>query len=254
MRLIEKLSLISKSFKKINTVKLVAEALDLELKDLYKLEILTNEQLNLVDKALSGYMKGIPLSRIFQRKYFYRSSFIISPYTFEPRPETEMLIEYVHKNIKPENILDIGTGSGAILLSILQLFPTAKGVGTDLSPYCIKNASQNANILGLADRAKFLLTNLTDNVNEEFDLVISNPPYVITEVDEATQFDPPLALYDKGAYESIIKQSRLKKGGFLVLEVPNYKNLTPLFKNANLTIIKEQEIGEGIMMIVSRKV
>lgn len=195
------------------------EALQMNLTEIYHLRNFTDEQRKILDLASWAYKNRIPNSRIFGRKFFWKDVFKVSPFTLEPRRETEILVEYVVERLRPNSILDLGTGSGCILLSLLREFPDSYGLGVDISPYAIETAKINSSNLNI--KANFILEDFV-NVNGEFDLVISNPPYVSTECEFEAMFDPPISLFDKNSYEKIIKTRNLSKNASIVLEVPEY--------------------------------
>ena len=147
-----------------------------------------------------------PVSRILGTREFYGRPFAISPAVLDPRADTETLIETALAIAKrerwhdrPITILDIGTGSGAILLTLLAEFPNATGVGLDISQAALDVANRNAIALNLTHRSSFASADLRDGIPAGFDLVVSNPPYIcaaeIPTLDpEVTNFDPHVAL------------------------------------------------------------
>ena len=180
-------------------------------------------------------LKGEPVSRITGRREFWRACFKIGPVVLDPRPETETLIEAVldyAARFSRENwrILDLGTGSGAILCSLLQSLPGASGVGTDISLGACAIARDNLAALGLAWRGLVVCGDWTHALRGPFDVIVSNPPYVARgEISrlapEVRDHDPRLAL-DGGedglaAYREIIPVCRdlLAPGGLIALEV-----------------------------------
>ncbi len=182
---------------------------------------------------LELYRQGIPLSRIYGEREFWGMRFELSDATLDPRSDTEALVEAVvarYKDNPPENILDLGTGTGCILIALLSEFPQAAGVGIDLSAEAIETAKINAQQNYVADRATFLQGNWAESLDESFDLVVSNPPYiakkVIQNLDESVKnHDPTLAL-DGGedglqAYKEIFSQlfPLLKPGGRAFFEI-----------------------------------
>jgi len=175
-----------------------------------------------------------PVSRILGYRDFWKSRFEISSETLDPRPDTETLIEQVVKYCSQENIdsiLDLGTGSGCILLSLLQEFKDVKGVGVDISSDAINTSVKNANKLGLADRANFINISWNSLVpDSKFNVVVSNPPYIKeSEINalegEVKGFDPIKALSggDSGldCYKEIITllPNFLQKNGWVFLEI-----------------------------------
>lgn len=183
------------------------------------------------DSVVARRIAGEPLWRILGYRDFWKNRFYMSKDTLEPRPDTETLIESVLKfGDTPKRILDLGTGTGCILLSLLGEYPDAVGVGVDLSAGALQAAQQNANRLGLENRVLFIQGNWLDSVKGEFDLIVSNPPYipsaVILDLDENVKnFDPILAL-DGGndgldPYKKLLPnlKKHLVTGGRVVFEI-----------------------------------
>lgn len=147
-----------------------------------------------------------PVSRILGRRDFYGRTFKISPATLDPRPETESVVECVlsftrAKNLQavPLRVIDVGTGSGILLLTLLAELPNATGLGTDLSSDALAVAADNATILDLSDRAQFACHDGLADVAGTFDILVSNPPYIagadIADLaPDVRDFDPHLAL------------------------------------------------------------
>ena len=173
-----------------------------------------------------------PMAYILKKKEFWSKSFFVNKNTLIPRPETELLCDIIIKVIKKKNpyILDIGTGSGCILLSILSEIKKAKGVGIDISKKAIEVAKKNSSDFGLNKRANFFTRSLDETYNYKFDLVVSNPPYIKTNdiknlSDDVRKFEPKIAL-DGGkdgldVIKKVIYKSKtiLKKLGLLALEI-----------------------------------
>ena len=182
-------------------------------------------------------IKREPVSRILGRKEFWSLALDVSPDVLVPRPDTETVVEAALEfivqgglRLEPLRLLDIGTGSGALLLALLEELPHARGIGTDISVAALAVARGNAERLGLADRCTFVACNIGDALQGRFDLIVSNPPYIargaITALDpEVRDYDPRLAL-DGGAdgldsYRAIAAACpvMLAEGGRLVLEL-----------------------------------
>jgi len=173
-----------------------------------------------------------PLAYILKNKEFWSKNFFVNRNTLIPRPETELLCDNVIKIFKNKKlyILDIGTGTGCILLSILSEIKKAKGIGVDISAKAIAVAKKNSNNFGLNKRAKFLTSSFDNIHNYKFDLIVSNPPYIKTGdikklSDDVRKFEPKIAL-DGGkdgldVIKKIIYKSKtiLKKLGLLALEI-----------------------------------
>ncbi|MBI3441898.1 MAG: peptide chain release factor N(5)-glutamine methyltransferase [Proteobacteria bacterium] len=139
-----------------------------------------------------------PVSRILGVRAFWKSEFKVSPDTLDPRADSETLIEAVLVPIdkeSPVSILDLGTGTGCLLLSLLQELPQATGVGVDISLGAIRIAQQNAEALSLADRSLFITSNwATMPLDRQFNIIVSNPPYIIDT--DIINLQPEVSLYD----------------------------------------------------------
>ncbi|NEX95289.1 peptide chain release factor N(5)-glutamine methyltransferase [Caulobacter sp. 17J65-9] len=206
-----------------------------------RLDILTDPYRELSAEqagALEGYverrLKREPVARILGRKGFYKILLGVTADVLVPRPDTESVVDVVLQAF-PEamgfTMLDLGVGSGAILLAVLAERPAAKGLGVDVSEEALAVARENASNLGLADRAAFLRGDWTAGLGDEsFDLVVSNPPYIRTaEIEtldpEVRDHEPRLAL-DGGpdgldAYRLLAPEIMrvLKPGGVFAVEI-----------------------------------
>lgn len=148
-----------------------------------------------------------PLSHILGMREFWSLDFEVSPAVLDPRPDSETLIEAVLAHMKASaapdgtgySILDLGTGSGCLLLTLLHILPGATGTGVDISPEALAIARANAERLGLASRARFIESDWTAGISGKFDIIISNPPYIrqpdIADLaPEIRDYEPFLAL------------------------------------------------------------
>jgi len=177
-----------------------------------------------------------PLSRILGQREFWSLVFRVTADTLDPRPESETLVELVLDAIgaegrsRPLSILDLGTGSGCLLLALLHELPMATGVGTDLSPAAVQVARENAVVLGLADRASFVASDWAKPINRKFDVILSNPPYIrscgIDRLEPEVAICDPHRALDGGpdglrCYRELaaILPILLAPGGVVVLEV-----------------------------------
>lgn len=175
-----------------------------------------------------------PLSQILGRREFWSLDFITTRDTLTPRPDSEAIIEAALRLFPDRTarlrILDLGTGTGCLLLALLSEFSGATGVATDLSPAAAAVAAQNAALHGLTDRASVLVGEWDDAVTGAFDLVVANPPYIATaELErldpEVAAFEPRIALdggFDGLAVYRVLAPRfarRLAPAGFAVLEV-----------------------------------
>lgn len=195
--------------------------------------VLTEAEVRTLDAMIARRAQREPVSRIIGTRGFWKSEFKLSPQTLDPRPDSETLIEAALKyaDAPPATILDLGTGTGCLLLSLLQEYPNATGLGIDISEEAAATASENAVALKLDARASFLAIDWNDwQASAPFDLVISNPPYIAPEEiaglePEVTKYDPMTALVggDDGleCYRSIaaLLPRAAKKGGLVVLEI-----------------------------------
>jgi len=141
-----------------------------------------------------------PVSHLLGQRQFYGRSFAVTADVLDPRPETEVLIEVALA--EPfGHVLDLGTGSGCILLTLLAEVHDARGVGVDLSPAAIEIARNNARALGLSDRGRIVLSDWTTEVEGVFDLIVANPPYIARDemallAPEVRDWEPHAALTD----------------------------------------------------------
>ncbi len=153
-----------------------------------------------LNEAIARRIAGEPMGRVLGYREFWGRKFYLSPATLEPRPDTETLIEAVLKeDKKPKTILDLGTGTGCILLTLLHEIPGATGIGVDLSLEACETANKNAKAQGVDERVSFIQSDWLENVEGKFDLIVSNPPYITSEDVENLEsnvkdFDPRLAL------------------------------------------------------------
>lgn len=175
-----------------------------------------------------------PVSHILGRKGFWKIMLNVTPDVLTPRPDTETVVEYVLRDF-PEHaawsVLDLGVGSGAILLSILAERPAARGLGVDVSEEALAVARDNAAHLGLANRMALLRGDWTEGLAEaSFDLVVSNPPYIASDVIETLEpevrdHEPRIAL--EGGPDGLMHYRRLapeilrvlKPGGRFAVEI-----------------------------------
>ncbi len=175
-----------------------------------------------------------PIAYIMGEKEFWSKKFYVSKGTLIPRPETELLVDKILKiyNAKKISILDIGTGSGCIIISILSCLKNSNGIGIDISKNAILTAKKNALKYKLTDRVKFLNKSLDNIFGKKFDLIVSNPPYISSKdiknlSDDIKRQEPRIAL-DGGndgldLIKKVIYKSKyiLKIKGMLALEIGN---------------------------------
>ncbi len=240
--------------------------------------LIINSKKNLTSKILYNFnqlikkrSKGEPIAYLTKKKSFWKYDFIMQDEVLIPRPDTEVLVEETLKLTKKKSklsILDIGVGSGCILLSILKERNSFNGVGIDISQKCLNLSKTNAFQLKISNRVKLFKSNI-DNFNiGKYDLIISNPPYINTLKIKCLEkdirnFEPKIAL-DGGLdglviINKVIKKSSklLKKKGIFVLEFGfNQKNkVIGLLKNNGFYIKKiAKDLAKNDRCIVSEKI
>jgi HemK-like putative methylase len=255
MKLYQKINEIKVNLPKVNANRIIMESLDINLTELHDFlhKDLEQHMLTAIDKAILATSKNMPLSRVFNRRYFYKDVFYVSPYTLDPRPETESIVEYIGANLIPESILDMGTGTGCILLSIMRDFPDSYGCGIDISKYAIETSIYNANKLSI--KAEFIVRDFSDPMHKKFDLIVSNPPYISTECSYEAMFDPPISLWDNCCYEKLIRSDNLTDTGSLILECPTHTKdkIISLTDKNSLNIVNMEKIGHKLILIHMQK-
>ncbi len=211
-----------------------------------------------------------PISRILGRREFWSLPFIVTPDTLDPRPDSETLVEAVlgayPDRQRPYRIVDFGTGTGCLLLALLNEYPNARGVGIDRSEATAQVARANAEALGLASRAKISIGDWDSGLDCGFDIVISNPPYIATRDLEALmpavrRYDPPGAL-DGGVdgldpYRILCRAAArlLAPGGGVFFEVGQgqAEDVEQLLLSAGLCDCERRSDLAGIARVVSAK-
>lgn len=179
---------------------------------------------------------GVPVAKIIHSKWFYGLQFYTNKYTLDPRPDSETLVEAVLKGTRNRDqeqlkILDMGTGTGCLIVSLVKNIPNATGVGIDKSWQACRVARKNVKKFGLENKIKILQKTFTSHFTprtSHFDIIVSNPPYIPRgdeRVDDGAKHDPKMALYAKNnglaAYKEIAKSAKklLKENGKIYLEI-----------------------------------
>ena len=248
---------------------ILKEVLSLDDKDLILKESLdiSNEMIEKIIAIESRRLNGEPISKIFKKRDFYNSTFLISNDVLDPRPETELIVEiannYIDKN-EVKNILDLGTGSGCILLSILKENKMINGLGIDLSKDAISIAKQNSKKLNLETQSNFLISNWMSSVNYKYDLVVSNPPYIASEdikkLSKSVKiYDPILSLDggDDGLNSYRLIASDLKRvismNALIIIEIGYNQSLQviEIFKKNNFKLIKKYNDINGLDRVLT---
>lgn len=246
----------------IEPYQLDAEILLLKATNLTKTELYCKPDLEINAKnyqvfldLLAERLKFKPISKIIGSKEFYSLDFITTTDTLDPRADTETLIDACQKLLNPNkiyNFLELGTGTGCIIITLLKIFNVSRGTSRDISKEALIIAKENSLIHQVEGRLSLELANMFDGLQQKYDLIISNPPYIKTaELDilapEVKYFDPNLAL-DGGAdgldyYRIISKNSKnhLTENGVVILEI-GYQQATDIkeiLHQENFTIIEE---------------
>ena len=171
---------------RLDTRLLICHGLNLEQIDytLEKSKAVSNDDYEAVMRLVRKRLTRVPMSQIFGEKEFWSRSFKVTPDTLTPRPDSETLIEVALSAVSDKRdaikVLDLGTGTGCLLLTLLCEMENATGLGTDISKKALDVATDNALALKLSERAEFRSSDWTSNLHEgeKFDLIISNPPYI----------------------------------------------------------------------------
>jgi release factor glutamine methyltransferase len=186
-----------------------------------------------IARAVARRARREPVSRILGTREFWSLPFRLSPATLDPRPDSETLIEAVLRQLpdrmRDYEILDLGTGTGCLLLALLSELPQARGFGIDISRAALSTARANARALGLGARARFAPGDWAQGLRRHFDLVVTNPPYIATgemaELAPELGFEPRQALVagpdGLDAYRAIAPAlpGLLRPAGFAALEI-----------------------------------
>ena len=212
-----------------------------------------------------------PIAYIIKNKEFWKSNFYVNDSVLIPRPETELIIEQVlnsHQKNKFNKILDIGTGSGCIIISLLKELKHAKGTGIDISKNAIKVAKINAKMQQLENRIKFQHSDVDKFLSSKYDLIVSNPPYIkkneIKSLQEDIKNYEPLIALDggingfSGIKKVIYNANRLlKKKGMFILEIAHNQSneVRSILMSKNFYVIKtSKDLSGKNRCIVSLKI
>lgn len=222
-----------------------------------------------LERAVIRRLNREPVSRIIGEREFWGMNFKVTPDTLDPRPDSECLIEMAVEALRdypPKRILDLGTGSGCLLLALLKEFPAAQGVGIDLNPKAVDVSRENMENNGLSGRATFRQGNWTDSLSPDdglFDLIVSNPPYIPrgdieSLAPEVKNHDPILALSggDDGldAYKTLVTEIKkfLQPSGLALFEIGRNqdRDVQRLVENAGLSVSRIGADIAGILRVV----
>ena len=234
-------------------------------------ELLNSEQTKKFKSLIERRKKGEPVAYLINKKGFWKDEFFINKDVLIPRPDTELIIEQVLKIYSKGSqlqVLDIGTGSGCILLSVLKERPNFYGTGIDISKKSINVSKLNAKLLNLTNRVKFFHSCVDNFKIGKYDLIVSNPPYIelfnlkYLEKD-VINFEPKLAL--SGGFDGFSKirnvinkaKTLIKKNGKFILEIGfNQKNkVKKILKEEGFYVNKTiRDYGNNDRCIISTKI
>ena len=216
---------------------------------------ISNNDFIIFQRLIKKRLKFQPISQIIGERYFWKNKFFINSDVLDPRPDTETLIEHTLSFGSFFNILDLGTGSGCIILSLLDEYNAAMGIGVDKSKKALNVAKKNAELLNLNDRVKFQLGNWCDGLDNKFDLIVSNPPYISEKEilglsNDVINWEPRIALTPEGdglgAYKNIINgvKNILIPNGRIIFEIGHAQGneVSNLLKSNNfkeINIVKD---------------
>jgi len=240
--------------------------------------LLVNSEKEILSKKVSKYLNYIlrrkkyePIAYITKKKEFWSSAFKVNRDVLIPRPETEIIVEQVLKRFKSKdniNILDIGTGSGCILLSITKELKRSRGIGIDISSKAIKIAKINSKKLHLTRKTKFIHCNVDNFHLGNYDIIVSNPPYISSNKirylsEDIKEFEPKKALDGGSSGLEIINKviirakQLLKTKGYLFIEIGNEQSMKVshiLHKNGFRLVDKFYDYTKTVRCIMSTKI
>ena len=228
---------------------------------------ITKSYFELIDRRI----KREPIAYITNKQSFWNDEFKVTKDTLIPRPETELILENVLSYFPDKkidlNIADLGTGSGCIIISLLQEYINASGIGIDISKEAIKIANENKKLLKNYERLKLLEEDYAEYNLNGFDIIVSNPPYIsqnsLDIQKDVYDYEPHLALFSKNngidAYNKIISNlaSRIDKNFFLFLEIGlgQASEVTKLLKNNGFTeILTKADLANIPRCVIAKKI
>ena len=229
--------------------------------------ILSESKISKVQKIITRRLNFEPVSKIFGKRDFYNSTFSISNDVLDPRPETENIVEIANNFILEkgyESFIDLGTGSGCIILSILKENKNLTAVGVDISIDAIDIAKKNSKDMNLEKRSSFLVSNWLSSIYNSYDLIISNPPYIpsdeiITLSKTVNNFDPLISL-DGGqdglkCYKEIAQDINrvINKNGRVILEIGYNQahDVIKIFESKEFKLLKIYNDINGLNRILT---
>ena len=246
---------------------LLADCLELRTQNLNLLNdsYISEIKISKFRRMVKERCKRKPVSKILGYRSFWGRDFEINENVLDPRGDTETLIELI-LDCKFENMLELGTGSGAIAITVLAERPEVTCVATDISEYALKTASTNSKRHGVESRLKLLHSNWFEKISGSFDVIVSNPPYISSEEyaqlsAEVVKYDPKISLTLGGdgleAYREILSQAleKLSKNGHIFLEIgyTQANAVGHLFREAGFQHIKvHKDLGSRDRVISAK--
>tara|TARA_Y100000739_G_scaffold110707_1_gene95089 strand:+ start:1220 stop:2050 length:831 start_codon:yes stop_codon:yes gene_type:complete len=246
---------------------LLADCLELRTQNLNLLNdsYISEIKISKFRRMVKERCKRKPVSKILGYRSFWGRDFEINENVLDPRGDTETLIELI-LDCKFENMLELGTGSGAIAITVLAERPEVTCVATDISEYALKTASANSKRHGVESRLKLLHSNWFEKISGSFDVIVSNPPYISSEEyaqlsAEVVKYDPKISLTLGGdgleAYREILSQAleKLSKNGHIFLEIgyTQANAVGHLFREAGFQQIKvHKDLGSRDRVISAK--
>jgi release factor glutamine methyltransferase len=264
----------------IQTAKIDAEVILADILKISRVNLITKqntvldqEQEDLFAKLIKRRRQQEPVAYILNKKEFWNENYYVDKRVLIPRPETEILIEMLLKKVKDKSkvfqILDLGCGSGCLLISCLKEFNKSLGLGIDISSLALEVAKKNIQSHKISSRAKLLKLDLFKlDIKKKFDFILSNPPYLTSSEyrnlsKDVKDYEPKQALV--GGFDGILyykkiisfSKSSLKKNGFLALEIGDgqYKEIKKLLTNHSFRILDKYQLIDGeIRCILASKI
>mgnify|MGYP002630761680 FL=1 len=264
----------------IQTAKIDAEVILADVLKISRVNLITKqntvldqEQEDLFAKLIKRRKQQEPVAYILNKKEFWNENYYVDKRVLIPRPETEILIEMLLKKVKDKSkvfqILDLGCGSGCLLISCLKEFNKSLGLGIDISSLALEVAKKNIQTHKINSRAKLLKLDLFKlDIKKKFDFILSNPPYLTSSEyrnlsKDVKDYEPKQALV--GGFDGILyykkiisfSKSSLKKNGFLALEIGDgqYKEIKKLLTNHSFRILDKYQLIDGeIRCILASKI
>ena len=260
---------------KIDTEVILADVLKISRVNLITKQntVLNQGQEDLFAKFIKRRKQQEPVAYILNKKEFWNENYYVDKRVLIPRPETEILIEMLLKKVKDKSkafqILDLGCGSGCLLISCLKEFNKSLGLGIDISSLALEVAKKNIQSYKINSRAKLLKLDLFKlDIKKKFDFILSNPPYLTSSEyrnlsKDVKDYEPKQALV--GGFDGILyykkiisfSKSSLKKNGFLALEIGDgqYKEIKKLLTNHSFRVLDKYQLIDGeIRCILASKI